>query len=106
MPEIGNSSVFSQTDASNNTATDPGWPEGMAPSRVNDAARALQGAITRDWNWKGPTVTSGGTANAQTVTLTDTGTLKLAGNAVLSTTDSLTMISDGGNLIEIARSDN
>ena len=43
---------------------------------------------------------------AQTVTLTDTGTLKLAGNAVLSTTDSLTMISDGGNLIEIARSDN
>lgn len=68
MPEIGNSSVFSQTDASNNTATDPGWPEGMAPSRVNDAARALQGAITRDWNWKGPTVTSGGTANAQTLT--------------------------------------
>lgn len=68
MPEIGNSSVFSQTDSSNNTSTDPGWPEGMAPSRVNDAARALQGAITRDWNWKGPTVTSGGTANAQTLT--------------------------------------
>lgn len=68
MAEIGNTSVFSQTDASNNTSTDPGWPEGMAPSRVNDAARALQGAITRDWNWKGPTVTSGGSANAYTLT--------------------------------------
>ena len=43
---------------------------------------------------------------AQTVTLTDTGTLKLAGNAVLSTTDSLSLVSDGANLIELARSDN
>lgn len=68
MPEIGNSSVFSQTDSSNNTSTDPGWPEGMAPSRVNGAARALQGAITRDYQWRGPTVTAGGTANAITLT--------------------------------------
>ena len=67
MPEIGNTSVFSQTDSANNTSTDPGWPEGMASSRVNDAARALQGAIARDWQWKGPTVTSAGT---NTVTLT------------------------------------
>lgn len=68
MPEIGNTSVFSQTDSANNTSTDPGWPEGMASSRVNDAARALQGAIARDWQWKGPTVTAGGTATALTLT--------------------------------------
>ena len=29
--DLSNSSVYSETDASNNTATDPGWPEGMAP---------------------------------------------------------------------------
>ncbi|MFO1057895.1 MAG: hypothetical protein U1E53_13115 [Dongiaceae bacterium] len=68
MPEIGNTSVFSQVDSSNNTATDPGFPENMPPSRLNDAARALQGAITRDWNWKGPTVTAGGTATVLTLT--------------------------------------
>ena len=30
--------------------------------------RALQGAVTREWNWRNLTVTSGGTANAQTLT--------------------------------------
>lgn len=65
--DLGNGSVYSQTDASNNTATDPGWPESMAASRVNDAARALQGAIKRDRDKRGATVTSGGT---DTITLT------------------------------------
>jgi hypothetical protein len=65
--DLSNSSVYSETDASNNTSTDPGWPEGMAPSRVNDAARALQGALKRDWDRRGPTVTSAGT---DTITLT------------------------------------
>src|SRR5260221_6036194 len=65
--DLGNSSVYSETDANNNTATDPGWPEGMAPSRVNDAARALQGALKRDWDRRGPTVASAGT---DTITLT------------------------------------
>src|SRR5690242_20049820 len=59
--DLSNSSVYSETDASNSTGTDPGWPEGMAPSRVNDAARALQGALKRDWDRRGPTVTSAGT---------------------------------------------
>ena len=65
--DLSNSSVYSETDASNSTGTDPGWPEGMAPSRVNDAARALQGALKRDWDRRGPTVTSAGT---DTITLT------------------------------------
>ncbi len=66
--EIPNTSVFSQTDGSNNSGTVPTWAEGQAPSQVNDSARALQGAITRNWNWEHPTLTSGGSANAQTLT--------------------------------------
>ena len=66
--EIPNTSVFSQTDGSNNSGTVPTWAEGMAPSQVNDSARALQGAITRDWNWGHPTVTSTGSANAYVLT--------------------------------------
>jgi hypothetical protein len=67
-PEIGNTSVFSQTDANNNTGTQPSWAEGQSPSSVNDAARALQGAITREWNWRSVTLTSGGSADTQTLT--------------------------------------
>ncbi len=70
MAEIGNSAVFSQTDASNNSGTVPTFAEGMAPSQVNDSARALQGAITRDWNWRGFTVTTTGSANAYVATYT------------------------------------
>lgn len=69
MPDLG-SSVFSQTDASNNGATMPGWNGSALPSTIDDAGRALQGAITREWNWRNPTITSGGTSNAQTLTYT------------------------------------
>lgn len=68
MAEIPNTSVFSQTDASNNTGTVPTWAEGQAPSQVNDSARALQGAITREWNWRSFTLTSTGSANAYVLT--------------------------------------
>jgi hypothetical protein len=66
--EIGNTSVFSQTDGSNNSGTVPTWAESMAPSQVNDSARALQGAVTREWNWRNVTLTSGGSADTQTLT--------------------------------------
>lgn len=79
--DLNNRAVIFETDASNNTATDPGWPEGMAPSRVNDAARALQGAIARDWDRRGPTVTSGGSANAQTLTYTVAQTALVQGDS-------------------------
>jgi hypothetical protein len=68
MAEISNNLVFFELDASNSTGTDPGFPEFMLPSRVNDAARALQGALKRWYDRLNPTLVSGGTANAQTLT--------------------------------------
>lgn len=68
MPDLGNTSIFAQSDASNNGATMPGWNGSALPSTIDDAGRALQGAITREWNWRNPTLTSGGSANTQTLT--------------------------------------
>ena len=68
MPEIGNTSVFSQTDASNGTGTMPSWLGSAAPSTLDDAGRALQGAVTREWNWRNYTLTAAGTADAKTLT--------------------------------------
>lgn len=62
-------SSWSETAASNNTATPNGWPEGMLPSDVNNCARENMAALKRDWNRSHPTITSGGT---NTITLTYT----------------------------------
>lgn len=43
---------------------------------------------------------------SNTITFTDTGALKLAGNAALGAADTLTIISDGTDWYEIARSNN
>lgn len=45
-------------------------------------------------------------AGSNTITLTDTGTLKLSGNAVLGQTDNITLLSDGTNWIQLAKTDN
>lgn len=45
---MGNISTWSTTAASNNMATPDGWPEGQAPSTVNDCARAMMAGI-RTW---------------------------------------------------------
>lgn len=82
MAKIGSWS----TSAGSNTATPPdGWPEGMAPSGVNDAAREMMAQIKtyandaewfdRDWT---PTYVN---ANSFTVTGDQTGTL-VAGRAL------------------------
>lgn len=68
MPDLGNTSVFSQTDASNGSGTMPSWLGSAAPSTLDDAGRALQGAVTREWNWRSYTLTSGGTGTALTLT--------------------------------------
>jgi hypothetical protein len=68
MPDFGNTAVFSQVDANNNTGTMPSWLGTAAPSTLDDAGRALQGAVTREWNWRNYTVTAGGTADAKTLT--------------------------------------
>lgn len=68
MPDLGNTSVFSQTDGSNNSGTQPSWSGSAAPSTLDDAGRGLQGAVTREWNWRSFTLTAGGTADAKTLT--------------------------------------
>lgn len=44
--------------------------------------------------------------STNTITLTDTGTLKLGGNAALGQYDTLTVISDGTNWIQVSKVDN
>lgn len=69
MPDLGNTSVISPVDASNNGATMPGWNGAAAPSSIDDAGRALQGAVAREWeNRSFPTAT--GTAPAFVVAYT------------------------------------
>ena len=63
MPELSSSS-YSETDASNNSASPNGMPEGMAPSGVNDSWRAGMGAIKRAWNrLNGKNASAGGTTS-------------------------------------------
>jgi hypothetical protein len=61
------SSSWSETAASNNQTPPAGWPEGQAPSTINDCAREMMAALKRDWDHNHVTLTSGGTANAQTL---------------------------------------
>lgn len=77
--DIG-SSDWSETDASNNQASPRGWPENMLPSGVNDSARAVMGAVKRWADHIQPTVTSAGTANAQTLTYTVAPSAYVAGD--------------------------
>ena len=66
MSDIETSS-WSEAAASNNAAPPNGMPEGMAPSGVNDSGREIMAAIKREWDRSHPTVASGGSANAQTL---------------------------------------
>lgn len=65
-----NQSVWSQTDASNNAAPPAGWPAGMAPNQVEPTARAMMGATKRWYDRVNATATSGGSANALTLSYT------------------------------------
>lgn len=68
MPELGNSLIFSQVDANNNSGTMPSWSGSAAPSTLDDAGRAFQGAVTREWNWRNFTLSAGGSADTKTLT--------------------------------------
>lgn len=61
--------TWSQTDASNTTASPEGAPEGMAPGGVNNTIRMMMGAIKRWFAWSTPATTAG-TADAFTITYT------------------------------------
>lgn len=65
------SSSWSETDASNSASPPNGFPEGQAPSSVNDSARQVMGAVKRFWDRINPTITSTGSANAYTYTPTN-----------------------------------
>lgn len=65
------STDWSVVAANNNQSPPAGAPEGWAPSSVNNWGRECMGAIKRQWNRAGPTVTAGGTANAITLTYTN-----------------------------------
>lgn len=80
MPDLSNALVYFETDASNISGTDPSWPEGMQPSKVNDSARALQGALRRFRDRIGPAIVSAGTANVQTLTYTVAPTAYVVGD--------------------------
>jgi hypothetical protein len=58
---------WSETDASNTTASPDGMPEGMAPSGVNNWGRAVAGALKRFWNKANAVKTTGGTTSAYTL---------------------------------------
>lgn len=59
-------STWSATDASNTTAAPDGAPEGMAPSGVNNAIRAIMGGTKRWYEWSIPKQTAG-TSTAYTL---------------------------------------
>lgn len=63
-------SAWSETAASNNSAAPDGWPEGQTVASLNNCARETMGAIKREWNRSHNTVTSGGTSTALTLTYT------------------------------------
>lgn len=60
-------STFSETAASNNTASPDGAPEGMAASGVNDTIREVMGAIKREWNRTHATFLSTGGTNSYSI---------------------------------------
>ncbi len=64
--------TFSETDASNNSASPNGAPEGMAPSGVNDTMRMMMGASKRayDRDHAGTWCTVGGTGDVITLAYT------------------------------------
>ena len=62
--DLGNV-IYSETDASNSAAAL--FPEGMAPSAVNDNMRGFIGAVVRWFNHSQPTTTSTGSSNQYTV---------------------------------------
>jgi hypothetical protein len=64
------SANWSETAASNNAAAPNGWPEGMNPSDVNNAAREGMSALKKLFNRISGTYTAGGGTTAYTLTPT------------------------------------
>src|SRR5689334_7370671 len=66
-----NQSDWNELDSGNTSSPPDGWPSGtMLPSQVEPAVRAMRGAIKRWYDHANGTATSGGSANAQTISYT------------------------------------
>ena len=63
-----NVSQWSTTAASNNSASPDGWPEGMAPSGLNNSARENMAALAKWYGDISGSLTTGGTSTAYTLT--------------------------------------
>src|SRR5215469_13121268 len=71
MPDIDNSTgttYWSETDASNDQTAPNGFPEGTAPSAVDDWGRMIMGAVKRFWNRANPTISTSGSSGAYVYT--------------------------------------
>lgn len=68
MPSDLGAADWSEVDASNNAVPPNGWPEGMAPSDVNNSARAQMGGEKRWWARSNATQTTTGTSTAYVLT--------------------------------------
>ena len=75
-------SQWTTTAATNNAAPPDGFPEGQAPSTVNDAAREVMAAVARFFQDTQGTLVSAGTGNTYTLT-TNTGNALLADQSLL-----------------------
>lgn len=71
MADLGSAS-WSEIDDSNNAVPPNGWPEGMAPSDVNNSARAQMGGEKRWWDRSNSTQTTTGTSTAYVLTYAST----------------------------------
>lgn len=71
MADLG-SPTWSEIDASNNAVPPNGWPEGMAPSDVNNSARSQMGGEKRWWDRSNATQTTTGTSTAYVLTYAST----------------------------------
>lgn len=65
-------SQWATSAASNNDAAPDGWPEGQAPSTVNDCGREVMAAVARWYSDTDGTLTDAGTANVRTLTTNST----------------------------------
>ena len=67
-----NSGTYSETDASNTSPSPNGWPAGTYFNQVEPIGRATLGALQRWWDRANAQYTVGGTANAITLTPSNT----------------------------------
>lgn len=68
---MSNVSQWNVSAASNNSASPDGFPEGMAPSGVNDAAREIMAALARMYAQLDGSLVTAGSGNAYTLTTSD-----------------------------------